>query len=544
MSSPIPQVEPALPQQASAEKRLRGPDAAIPFAWWLQQTEFSPGEIAREEPPPATREPSGQARQFPERATAESPTEQQSRESQRPENESDAPQQTTSNDTPTGSPSAEKPAAESQEHRSAADEGNSEESQNNRQPGPTAAAEKKPRVPQQTPVDLSEGGGEKTLSAEPAPPVLEQNEQHSEFPGPLQSESKSEPVSAQESETSVTVATQNLAEESPSPPGTNGEELDETPEREEPPQAKSVSGPALNNAAGGAAFVQGEEPPSREVEQPEPASPSQEPGAESGEPEAVPRPRSEPRYPTQAATRQAETLPVPGASPAAIASTNENNPPDAGPNAALPEETTLGGKSSLGSPATQESALPPRIENALQRVEQQLSQVPEVGASKSPTAEGPGKPMPGIDGPGKPETQKLLLRVVQAMRQAARRQGVVRMKLHPPELGSVELQLRLRRGGVEADLRVESSQAQQALLENLHQLRQRLAEQDVKILRFEVDLMNQPPGHFADRQGAQQRQAPAPRTYAGPGAPAGIETDPHAPATSPLVGEDRVDVIV
>ena len=136
-----------------------------------------------------------------------------------------------------------------------------------------------------------------------------------------------------------------------------------------------------------------------------------------------------------------------------------------------------------------------------------------------------------------------MLRVVQAMRQSVQRRGVVRLKLHPPELGSVQLQLRLRRDGVEAKLRVESSQAQQALLENLHQLRQRLAEQDVKILRFEVDLMNQPFGHSGNGSGPEQqrpfRQGIAPGRASSAGSAGPAET-----AAGRKLDAGGVDVVV
>ncbi len=177
------------------------------------------------------------------------------------------------------------------------------------------------------------------------------------------------------------------------------------------------------------------------------------------------------------------------------------------------------------SAGSQQSAVSSRVETALQQVEQQLALLPEVGRAGGGASSGNGAsfgPSSSVAGPG---GQKLLLRVVQAMRQAVRRRGVVRLKLHPPELGSVQLQLRLRRDGVEAKLQVETSQAQQALLDNLHQLRQRLAEQDVKILRFEVDLMNQPFGHSGNGSGPEQQRSfrrpvaperPLPATGIGP----------------------------
>ncbi len=236
--------------------------------------------------------------------------------------------------------------------------------------------------------------------------------------------------------------------------------------------------------------------------------------------------------------------PAPGTVPPAADEAFGNSRTEANQGPSVHAEATQGEQGASAAGSRLPGGMPARIENALQQVEQQLAQLPELAAGRQSSVPASVKSPQEAGGPSGPESQKLLLRVVQAMRQAAQRRGVVRMKLHPPELGSVQLQLRLRRGGVEAELRVESSQAQQALLENLHQLRQRLAEQDVKILRFEVDLMNQPPGHFADRQEGGDQRAPAPRSYTGPGTRAGIETEPGTPGPSQILGADRVDVVV
>lgn len=74
------------------------------------------------------------------------------------------------------------------------------------------------------------------------------------------------------------------------------------------------------------------------------------------------------------------------------------------------------------------------------------------------------------------------------------------MRLEPPELGSIRVELNADSGSISARLEAESSQVQRLLLDSLPQLRERLAEQQIKIEHFQVDVMNQ-----HDRQFAQAR---------------------------------------
>ena len=68
------------------------------------------------------------------------------------------------------------------------------------------------------------------------------------------------------------------------------------------------------------------------------------------------------------------------------------------------------------------------------------------------------------------------------------------MRLSPPELGALRVEITMRDGGMTAKLEAETPQARTMLLENLPALRDRLAEQDIKIERFEVEVLNQSAG--------------------------------------------------
>lgn len=69
--------------------------------------------------------------------------------------------------------------------------------------------------------------------------------------------------------------------------------------------------------------------------------------------------------------------------------------------------------------------------------------------------------------------------------------GQLRLRLSPPELGSLRLEVTLRDGVLTAKLEAETAAARTVLVESLPQLRERLAEQGIQIERFDVDLMNQ-----------------------------------------------------
>ena len=83
---------------------------------------------------------------------------------------------------------------------------------------------------------------------------------------------------------------------------------------------------------------------------------------------------------------------------------------------------------------------------------------------------------------------KLVQRVLRGVEQMANGGGQVRLRLHPPELGSLQMSLRMEAGQVFAKLEVENSTARDALLNNIQTLRDRLAEQGMQVASFEVEV--------------------------------------------------------
>jgi flagellar hook-length control protein FliK len=86
---------------------------------------------------------------------------------------------------------------------------------------------------------------------------------------------------------------------------------------------------------------------------------------------------------------------------------------------------------------------------------------------------------------------KLVQRVLRGMEQLQDGGGQVRLRLHPPELGSLQLTLRMEGSVMSASLDVENTVARDALLKNLPVLRERLAEQGMQIDRFDVQVDSQ-----------------------------------------------------
>jgi len=83
---------------------------------------------------------------------------------------------------------------------------------------------------------------------------------------------------------------------------------------------------------------------------------------------------------------------------------------------------------------------------------------------------------------------KLVQRVLRGVEQLANGGGQVRLRLHPPELGSLQMSLRMEAGQVFAKLEVKNSTARDALLSNIQTLRNRLTEQGMRVAAFEVEV--------------------------------------------------------
>lgn len=83
---------------------------------------------------------------------------------------------------------------------------------------------------------------------------------------------------------------------------------------------------------------------------------------------------------------------------------------------------------------------------------------------------------------------RFLGRVEGAIRTAQQRDGRVNVRLSPPELGALRIELTLQNGVMNARVEAETASARNLLLDNLPALRDRLAQQDIRVDRFDVDV--------------------------------------------------------
>jgi flagellar hook-length control protein FliK len=130
--------------------------------------------------------------------------------------------------------------------------------------------------------------------------------------------------------------------------------------------------------------------------------------------------------------------------------------------------------------------------------------VPEIApvATASETAGAPhGRLPPHLLARGSEQTQagkplseadqaRFVQRVARAFQTAASQDGELRLRLSPPELGSLRLEVKVLGGVMSARIEAETQTARTLLLENLPVLRERLAEQNIRIEQFDIDLMN------------------------------------------------------
>lgn len=101
---------------------------------------------------------------------------------------------------------------------------------------------------------------------------------------------------------------------------------------------------------------------------------------------------------------------------------------------------------------------------------------------------------------------RFVQRVARAFQRAGETEGEIRLRLSPPELGAVKLEVTLRDGAMIARMETETTTARNLLMDNLPQLKERLAEQNIRIETFEVEVRDQSNQSSADDAKEQLRQ--------------------------------------
>ena len=94
---------------------------------------------------------------------------------------------------------------------------------------------------------------------------------------------------------------------------------------------------------------------------------------------------------------------------------------------------------------------------------------------------------------GTRDQARFVQRVTRAIQASRERDGEVRLRLSPPELGALRLEVRLQGNQMSAFIEAETAAARNLLRENLPLLRERLAEQGIQIQNFDVELLDRRP---------------------------------------------------
>ncbi|MGD0516620.1 MAG: flagellar hook-length control protein FliK [Thermoguttaceae bacterium] len=97
------------------------------------------------------------------------------------------------------------------------------------------------------------------------------------------------------------------------------------------------------------------------------------------------------------------------------------------------------------------------------------------------------------------DSTRFVQRVERAFAAMSESGGTLRLKLSPPELGSVHMEITVSKGVMKARLEAETKEAKNLLLENLPALRDRLAQQNIKIQKFDVDLRDPSSGGMSQQ---------------------------------------------
>jgi flagellar hook-length control protein FliK len=159
-----------------------------------------------------------------------------------------------------------------------------------------------------------------------------------------------------------------------------------------------------------------------------------------------------------------------------------------------------------------------------------------------------GTKPPAEEGPHVREADqaRFLNRVARAFQAAQDRGGEIRLRLSPPELGALKLEVKLQSGVLSAHIEADTPEARALLLDNLPQLRQRLAEQDIRVEQFDVDLADRQPGGAPDdpREGGRQQDESTRSAQRRGDQPAGGEETLAATAARFRAGSNQLNVIV
>ncbi|PQO26748.1 hypothetical protein C5Y96_19900 [Blastopirellula marina] len=116
-----------------------------------------------------------------------------------------------------------------------------------------------------------------------------------------------------------------------------------------------------------------------------------------------------------------------------------------------------------------------------------LASLLQRGIQRGSLQKAEGSQSPQLD----PKQQiRLINRVARAVETTPPGQSI-KIRLNPSELGQLKVEIKIENGNLSAKIEAENAATRQVLLDNLPQLRERLAESNINVQHFEVELMGQ-----------------------------------------------------
>jgi flagellar hook-length control protein FliK len=227
--------------------------------------------------------------------------------------------------------------------------------------------------------------------------------------------------------------------------------------------------------AGIAAVVKSTPIPSATKTSPQSSGPSVAASPTPDQPKPTRSERATGTDPRSAANSPATEIQIAAAGVVASGSGPDSQPADSSPNSnqknGAPATEAVGAKSPPASAAVTTS---------------DAASAPKLAPTSAPAVQSGSS-----SGASEVDRVRFIQRVAGAFQAADDQGGQIRIRLSPPELGSMRLEISVRNGLMTAHIQTESDTARNMLLDHLPQLRDRLADHNIKIDHFDVELSNQ-----------------------------------------------------
>lgn len=138
---------------------------------------------------------------------------------------------------------------------------------------------------------------------------------------------------------------------------------------------------------------------------------------------------------------------------------------------------------------------------------------------------------------------RLIQRVARGFERIGDQGGNIRLRLHPPELGSLAMTVRVEGKTLSAEIVTETVQARQALVDNLPQLKQQLAENGLTIEKFDVRVMDQQPSFSGQTFSGQSSQQNSSQSSSGWNQSSNRRSEPQRVTAGRTMGFDAAGVV-